>query len=130
MSFSINAFNHAEWDRLGLADFSDFADQITECNVGEDAFSGFGEWFFIPEQPLPMAIGSSTTVLGETIIRLGPACTPTSRYSTAATQTTWPSSLSAAGIGRPRRNMKTKMTAASTNRARPMTNRDGHLQGR
>lgn len=53
MSFTINAFNHTEWERLGLADFGDFADQISECNVGEDSFSGYGEWFFVPDEPLP-----------------------------------------------------------------------------
>lgn len=53
MSFSITAFDHAEWERLGLADFGDFADQIAECNVGEDSFSGFGEWFYVPDEPLP-----------------------------------------------------------------------------
>lgn len=53
MSFVLTAFNHAEWSRYNLADFSDFADQITECNVGEDAFSGYGEWYFIPADPLP-----------------------------------------------------------------------------
>lgn len=53
MPFTINAFNHDEWERHGLADYGDFADQITECNVGEDAFSGFGEWFFVPDEPLP-----------------------------------------------------------------------------
>ena len=53
MSFAINAFNHQEWHRLGLADFGDFADQISECNMGEDAFSGYGEWFFVTDEPLP-----------------------------------------------------------------------------
>lgn len=53
MSFTISAFNHAEWQRHGLAAFSDFADQISERNVGEDAFSGFGEWFFVADDPLP-----------------------------------------------------------------------------
>ena len=53
MPFTINAFNHAEWQRHGLADYSDFADQITECIVGEDSFSGCGEWFFVPDEPLP-----------------------------------------------------------------------------
>jgi hypothetical protein len=53
MSFTINAFNHEAWARHGLADFGDFADQITECNVGEDAFSGYGDWFFVPDEPLP-----------------------------------------------------------------------------
>lgn len=50
MSFKISAFNHDEWKRLGLADF---ADRITERNVGEDAFSGYGEWFYVPDEPLP-----------------------------------------------------------------------------
>ena len=53
MSVTINAFDHQEWHRLGLADFGDFADQITECNVGEDSFSGYGEWFFVQDEPLP-----------------------------------------------------------------------------
>lgn len=52
MPFTLNAFNHEEWKHHGLADFSDFADQISECNMGEDAFSGFGEWYFIPDEPL------------------------------------------------------------------------------
>lgn len=53
MPFTINAFNHDEWERHGLADFGDFTDQISECNMGEDAVSGFGEWYFVPEEPLP-----------------------------------------------------------------------------
>ena len=39
MAFTINAFNHREWKRHGLADYGDFADMVTECNQGEDAFS-------------------------------------------------------------------------------------------
>ena len=53
MSFTISAFNHDDWNRCSLADFSDFADQIAEVNVSEDAFSGFGDWFFVPNEPLP-----------------------------------------------------------------------------
>jgi len=53
MPFTICAFSHDEWERHGLANYGDFADQITECNVGEDAFSGYGEWFFVPDEPLP-----------------------------------------------------------------------------
>ena len=53
MAFTICAFDHREWKRHGLADYGDFADQISECNVGEDAFSGYGEWFCIPDDPLP-----------------------------------------------------------------------------
>lgn len=52
MSFTVNAFDQAEWNHHGLSDFSDFAEMISECNVGEDAFSGFGEWFFVPDEPL------------------------------------------------------------------------------
>lgn len=52
MPFTLNAFDHEEWERHGLADFGDFADQITECNMGEDSFSGFGEWYFVPDEPL------------------------------------------------------------------------------
>ena len=53
MGYSISAFNHEEWQRRSLSDFGDIADQITEFNVGEDAFSGYGEWFFVPDEPLP-----------------------------------------------------------------------------
>lgn len=53
MAFTVNAFNHAEWQRYGLQDYGAFADQVSECNVGEDAFSGYGEWFYIPDEPLP-----------------------------------------------------------------------------
>jgi len=53
LPFTINAFDHDEWKRHGLAAFGEFADQITECNVGEDAFSGFGDWYYIPDEPLP-----------------------------------------------------------------------------
>ena len=52
MSFTLNAFNRAEWQRHGLADYCDFVDMITECNVGEDSFSGYGEWFYVPDEPL------------------------------------------------------------------------------
>lgn len=53
MPFTLCAFNHEEWKRHGLADFGDFAEQISECSVGEDAFSGYGKWFFVPDDPLP-----------------------------------------------------------------------------
>ena len=35
-----------------LQTYGNFADMISECNVGEDAFSGYGEWFYIPDDPL------------------------------------------------------------------------------
>jgi hypothetical protein len=52
MSFTSNAFNHREWAKYGLADYGDFADMVTECNQGEDAFSGYGEWYYIPDDRL------------------------------------------------------------------------------
>jgi len=45
MSLNVTAFNHVDWDRFGLANYEDFADRISECNVGEDTFSGSREWF-------------------------------------------------------------------------------------
>jgi len=53
MAYTVNAFNHREWAQHGLADYGDFADKVAECNQGEDTFSGYGEWFFIPDDPLP-----------------------------------------------------------------------------
>ncbi len=53
MAVTVCAFNHREWKRLGLADYEDFGDMVTECNTGEDAFSGYGEWFFVPDDALP-----------------------------------------------------------------------------
>ena len=53
MALTVCAFNHREWHRLGLAAYGDFADQVSECNVSEDAFSGYGDWLYIPEEPLP-----------------------------------------------------------------------------
>ena len=50
MSFNISAFNHDEWDRYGLQDYGDFAEMITEFDQGEDAFSGYGCWFYIPDE--------------------------------------------------------------------------------
>lgn len=53
MPFTLCAFNYDEWKRHGLADFGDFADKISECSIGEDGFSGYGRFFFIPDDPLP-----------------------------------------------------------------------------
>jgi hypothetical protein len=53
MPLTLCAFHHDEWQRHGLADFGAFADMISECCVGEDAFSGYGKWFFVPDKPLP-----------------------------------------------------------------------------
>jgi hypothetical protein len=53
MPFTINGFNHKEWSAHNLADYGDFADYVTYCNEGEDAFSGYGEWYYVPDEPLP-----------------------------------------------------------------------------
>jgi hypothetical protein len=54
MSKTICAFDHKAWADYGLANFEDFADRITECNVGEEGDGGgYGEWFFVPDEPLP-----------------------------------------------------------------------------
>lgn len=53
MSFTVNAFNHEEWQRHNLRDFADFADRITFCNQSECGDGQFeGEWYFIDDQPL------------------------------------------------------------------------------
>ena len=53
MANTINALNYDEWAAYGLADYGDFSDGITECNMWEDSFSGHGEWWFAAEEPLP-----------------------------------------------------------------------------
>lgn len=53
MSNTICAANHAEWDENSLADYGDFSDMVEYVNQGEDAFSGYGEWYYIPEEVLP-----------------------------------------------------------------------------
>lgn len=53
MPICIAAHRHADWERQSLADFGDFSDRVTYCNQGEDAFSGYGEWYYIPDEVLP-----------------------------------------------------------------------------
>lgn len=53
MPFTLSSFNHDEWERHGLAKFSDYADRITECNLGDGSYGAFGKWFFVPNEPLP-----------------------------------------------------------------------------
>ncbi len=54
MPRTINAFNHAEWERHGLKDYGDFAERVTHCNQAEYGDGQLeGEWFFIDEEPLP-----------------------------------------------------------------------------
>ena len=51
MSLSVCAFNHKEWKRLGLQDYAEFAERVSECNVANDG--EHGEWFYFPDEPLP-----------------------------------------------------------------------------
>jgi hypothetical protein len=56
MPRTINAFNHAEWERHGLKDYGDFAERVTFCNQAEYGDGQLeGEWFYIDEEPLPNA---------------------------------------------------------------------------
>lgn len=52
MSFTVKASDHSEWEKNSLEDFCDFSDKIEYVNQGEDAFSGYGEWHYIPDEPL------------------------------------------------------------------------------
>ena len=99
MAFTINAFNHKEWARFGLADYGDFADMATECNQGEDAFSGYGEWFFIPDEPLRN--NDRVIYFGTWGNDHSPAhCpTPTPRFSTWTTKRMPPNTPSGCRIG-------------------------------
>jgi hypothetical protein len=54
MPFTVNASKRQEWDENSLQSYGDFSDQVTECNqrhYGDDQLQG--DWFFIPEEPLP-----------------------------------------------------------------------------
>ena len=53
MSISITAAQHDRWRRHGLDDYAQFAGRIRPCNVGQDGVSRYGEWFFVPDEPLP-----------------------------------------------------------------------------
>ena len=53
MPTTYNAYDFASWEAIGLEDFGDFADCVSYFNQAEDAFSGYGDWFYIPDSPLP-----------------------------------------------------------------------------
>jgi hypothetical protein len=54
MPVTINAFNHAAWERRGLKDYADFAECVTFCDQSEYGDGQLeGEWFFIDDEPLP-----------------------------------------------------------------------------
>lgn len=54
MSFKVNLRHCDEWNSHGLLRYADLADQpLIKCNVGEDESGQYGEWFHVPEEPLP-----------------------------------------------------------------------------
>jgi len=54
MSFTVNAFNHAEWKRYSLQDFGDFSEMVEYVNQRPNyGDCDCGEWFFIPDEPTP-----------------------------------------------------------------------------
>lgn len=54
MPFTVNAFNHAEWERHSLQDFGDFSEQVEYVNQQPDfGDCDCGDWFFIPNERLP-----------------------------------------------------------------------------
>lgn len=54
MPFTVNAFNHAEWERHSLQDFGDFSESVEYVNQQPDfGDCDCGDWYFIPDDPLP-----------------------------------------------------------------------------
>lgn len=54
MPYTVNAFNHAEWEGHGLKDFGDFADAVEYINEQESGYGDLeGEWYFVDDEPLP-----------------------------------------------------------------------------
>jgi hypothetical protein len=54
MPFSVNAFNHAEWERYSLQDFGDFSEMVEYVNQRPDyGDCDCGDWFYIPDEPSP-----------------------------------------------------------------------------
>lgn len=54
MPVKFNAFDWKEWEETGLQDFGEFCDLVEYVNQVEDGWgSEAGEWFYIPENPLP-----------------------------------------------------------------------------
>lgn len=52
MPETLSAFDHDRWDRLGLADYSEFSDRTTDCNQEDLGDCSQGEWYYIPDEPL------------------------------------------------------------------------------
>jgi len=53
MSDTLNAFDHKRWAEEKLQDYGEFADRTGECNQLEEGDGTSGEWFYIPDDPLP-----------------------------------------------------------------------------
>jgi hypothetical protein len=45
-------FDHKEWDRLNLQDYSEFSEKITECDQRELGDCTAGNWYYIPDEPV------------------------------------------------------------------------------
>jgi hypothetical protein len=52
MTLNFNAFDHADWNAYGLADYSDYADKTTDIRQRELGDCTTGTWFYIPDKPL------------------------------------------------------------------------------
>lgn len=54
MSYTVKASDHHEWKEKHLQEFCDFSDRIEYVNQQDDFDgSGKGEWYYIPDDPLP-----------------------------------------------------------------------------
>lgn len=54
MSFKVNLRHRDEWNRHGLLKYTELVSQpLIKCNMGADESGQFGEWFHVPEEPLP-----------------------------------------------------------------------------
>ncbi len=53
MSITMHAHDHKDWEVYKLADYGDFSECISECNVRDDyADSTAGDWFYVPDETL------------------------------------------------------------------------------
>jgi len=71
MAFTVKASDHAEWEQNSLADYGDFSDCVEYCNQSEDAFSGYGDWHYIPDEPLAMMKDVGEYKANERVIYFG-----------------------------------------------------------
>lgn len=53
MAFTVKASDHHEWEENSLQDYSEFSDCVGECNQRDRGDYSIGDWFYIPDEPLP-----------------------------------------------------------------------------